>query len=174
MIENLINELNPYQYKDYIKVYFLKNFEEFKGNDTKNMGRVLIVLEVWIGKTTTGSIYKYILIRNNLRWDYWKSRQDIKRMIRIVEKLGIDNDGKDLSEEEFEKISSEKIVPRNILSKFRMVTWYPYDYDGSFNDRIDESEFEQDEDFKYSLKEIDKEVFEMFERKKQEFRDKYK
>lgn len=171
LFEELIDVLNPYQYRDYIKVKFIKNFDEFKAENSKYLGSVLIIVEVLIGKTTTGPIYKYILINNNLRWDYWKSRQDIKRMIRIVDKLDIYNSGFDLSNKEFEEISSERIVPKAILDRFRQVTWYPYDYDGSFNAQIDESEYEENRDFQESLKIIDREIKKMLENKKQEFRN---
>ncbi|MFK3903796.1 hypothetical protein [Bacillus safensis] len=166
----MIDEFNPYHYKKYIKVSFLKNFKEFRGDDTEYQGRVLVVVQIKIGKTTTGPIYKYILVRDNLRWDYRKSREDIKRMIRIVEQLGISNDGYDLSKTEFESISSEKVVPRNILENHIRITWYPYDYDGSYNNRIKEIEHEKDGDFKLSLKKIDNKSDEMLERKKQKFR----
>lgn len=165
----MIDEFNPYEYKNYIRVYFYKNFSEFEGDNTKYHGSVLVIIEILIGETTTGSIYKYILVKNNLRWDYRKSREDLKRLIRIVEKLGISNDGFDLSEIEFEALSSGKIVPTKIVKKFRMVSWYPYDYDGSFNERINKLEVEQNKEFKLSLKEIDKKIWGMLEKKKQEF-----
>ncbi|MEY2369865.1 hypothetical protein [Lysinibacillus capsici] len=126
---------------------------------------------VEIGKTTTGTVYKYILINANLRWDYWKSREDIKRMIRIVERLSIYNDGYDISDTEFNEIASEKVIPRAILDKFRMVTWYPYDFDGSFNERINELEYEKSEVFQESLKNIDEIISEILEDKIQKFRN---
>ncbi|MNP15047.1 hypothetical protein D3C76_1073870 [compost metagenome] len=92
-------------------------------------------------------------------------------MIRIVDKLDIYNSGFDLSNKEFEEISSERIVPKAILDRFRQVTWYPYDYDGSFNAQIDESEYEENRDFQESLKIIDREIKKMLENKKQEFRN---
>ncbi|MFT9817786.1 hypothetical protein [Lysinibacillus sp. NPDC056185] len=166
LFEDLIDEYNPYDYKSFIKVSFFKNFEEFKGDSTDDNAKVLIVVELLIGKTTTGPIYKYILVQDNLFWSYKKSRHDLKRMIRIVEQLGIPNDGYDLSDKEFIEIVSKKVVPRNILNKFRQVTWYPYDFNGSINHLINELEYENDLEFKESLKVIDMEIQEMIEDKK--------
>lgn len=155
LLENLIDEVDSYSYRHSIRVSFYKNFKNFEGDESTYNARVIIVVKVKIGKTTTGSVYKYIMIEDNLRWDYWKSRQDIKRIIRILERFRIPNDGYDLTDSEIDEITSLKIVPRAILEKFRMVTWYPYDYDGTFNERINELEYETSKEFQNSLKAVD-------------------
>jgi hypothetical protein len=171
LFSKLIDELNVYSYRDSLHVYFLKNFEEFKGDKYGETEKadVIVIVSVKIGKTTTNSVEKYILITSNLRWDYWKSRQDIKRMIRIVEKLDIGMSGYDISIKEYNALQSSQVVPRAILKGKNRVTWYPYDYDGSHNDRIDKVEYEPDEEFYESLKRIDKNIAQMINEK----RDKY-
>ncbi|MFK4464635.1 hypothetical protein [Bacillus sp. RC252] len=173
LLSKLIDEYPVYAYKKYIEVYFLKTFKEFKGDSSGEGGvaDVLVIVSVKIGNTTTNSVNKYILITPHLRWDYWKSRHDIKRMIRIADKLDITTMGYDISESEYCEISSREVVPRAILNRKRM-TWYPEDYDGSFNDRIDEIEYEHSKSFQDSLRSIDDKIYEMLEEKRQQFKQK--
>ncbi|MBJ8085070.1 hypothetical protein JDS82_28565 [Bacillus cereus group sp. N14] len=171
LFNKLIDEFTVYDYKDYLRVYFLKTFKDFNGDKSGEEGiaEVIIIVSVQIGETHTNAVNKYILITANLSWDYEKSRQDIKRMIRIADKLRIDTRGFDISKDEYQEIASGKVVPRAILSKKR-ITWYPEDYNGSFNDRIDEIEYEHSESFQDSLRSIDDKVDEMLEEKRQQFK----
>ncbi|TKI55220.1 hypothetical protein E8L90_07040 [Brevibacillus antibioticus] len=167
LFSKLIDELNVYRYRDSLHVYFLKNFDKFKGDKYGETEKadVIVIVSVKIGKTTTNSVEKYILITQNLRWDYWNSRQDVKRMIRIVDKLKISMTGYDISIEEYNAIGSAEVVPRAILKQKKRVTWYPYDYDGSHNDRIDKVEYEPDNEFYESLKWIDESIAQMINEK---------
>lgn len=171
LLSKLIDEFTVYDYKKYIEVYFLKTFKDFKGDNSGEGGiaDVLVIVSVEIGNTTTNSVNKYILITPNLRWDYGKSRHDIKRMIRIAEKLGITTRGYDISESEYYEIGSREVVPRATILNQKRVTWYPEDYDGSFNDRIDEIEYEHSKLFQESLRNIDDKICEILEEKRQQF-----
>jgi len=174
LLSKLIDEFTVYDYRDSLHVSFLKTFDEFKSDKSgeKGIANVIVIVSVKIGKTTTNSVKKYILITNNLRWDYWRSRQEIKRMIRVVDKLGISMSGYDISVEEYNEIGSAQVVPRTLLNQKIRVTWYPYDYDGSHNDRIDKIENETNKQFYESLKEIDENVTEMLRKKREELRNK--
>ncbi|MBM6770844.1 hypothetical protein [Bacillus cereus] len=170
LFSKLIDEFTVYGYKDYLQVYFLKTFEDFKGNSSGKgrIAEVMVIVSVEIGNTTTNSVNKYILITPNLRWDYEKSRYDIKRMIRIADRLDIRTMGYDISESEYYEIGSGQVVPRDILNR-KKLTWYPEDYDGSFNDRIAEVEYEHNKLFQDSLRSIDNKICEMLEEKRQQF-----
>ncbi|MBP2110504.1 hypothetical protein [Paenibacillus silagei] len=171
LFSKLIDEFNVYGYKDSIHVYFLKTFGKFKGDKSGEEGTadVIVVVSVKIGETTTNIIEKYILVTRNLRWDYWKSRQDIKRMIRTVDKLGIRMCGYDISMDEYKEIVSAQVVPRAILNKKKSATWHPYDYDGTRNKKIDEVEYEPDKQFYESLKEIDDIISKMIDEKREQY-----
>lgn len=170
LFSKLIDEVPVYGYKQYLEVYFLKTFKDFKGDKSGGNGRadVLVIVSVKIGNTTTNDVNKYILITPNLSWDYEKSRHDIKRMIRIADRLGLTTIGYDISENEYYEIGSGEVVPEAILKQKRP-TWYPYDYDGSFNDRIEEVEYEHSKTFQESLRGIDDKICEMLEEKRQQF-----
>jgi hypothetical protein len=73
--------------------------------------------------------------------------------------------GYDVSMEEYNAIQSAQVVPRTILDQKNSVTWYPYDYDGSHNDRIDKVEYEPDKEFYESLKSIDENIAQMINEK---------
>ncbi|SFR27805.1 MULTISPECIES: hypothetical protein [unclassified Paenibacillus] len=169
LFSRLIDELSIYSYRDALHVYFLKTFDDFKSDQSGEEGKanVIVIVSIKIGNTTTNSVERYILIPHNLRWDYWKSRQDIKRMIRIVDKLDIRMSGYDISIDEYNEIGSAQVVPRALLNQKRgVVTWYPYDYDGTINGRINKAEYELDKQFCESLEEIDETISKLIDGKR--------
>jgi hypothetical protein len=172
IFDKIIEEYGIYKYKNVTDVYFLKTFKQFLGEKTKGYDSddadVIAIIGINIGNNQTPIVHKYILITSNLRWDYWKSRQFIKKMIRVVDSLNIRIHGYDISREQFDEIASCKVVPRSILENCRQVTWYPEDYNGSNNSIIDKLEYEVNEDFQDALVSIDNAISKLLEEKRDE------
>lgn len=166
LLSKLIDKYGIYTYKEFVGVRCLKVFEEFKADKTIEKSEVIVVIIEKVGDTSTSSIYKYSFTDGNLRWNYGKSRRDIKKMIRIIEKFGIYNVGYDITYGEYERIMSLEVVPRNILDSKKSVTWYPYDFDGTNNDRIDHLENEDNNRFREEFINIDKRISRILEDKK--------
>ncbi|WP_088227385.1 hypothetical protein [Desulfosporosinus sp. FKB] len=172
LLSDIIDEVGIYnQYNSKIHVYALKDFKDFKADKTTYNGRVLFIIEVQIGETSTGPIHKYIPIGNDFRWDYFKSRWDIKRMIAICDAFGIYMHGYDLPKETLERLGYD-LFPFSLLKKLHQYTWYPDDCISN-GSHMDDLEKEDLKNVFYDLQKYRTKIYDLLQKKKDDFRKKH-
>lgn len=169
IISNLIDEVGLYDYKSEIEVIVLKNFNKLKADDTKGRTKISFVVRVKIGETSTNWVFKYIIIRANLYWDYCKSRRDAKKMIAICESFGLDISGYDVSENIITWLGYRDNFPHKVIENLRGITWYPDDY-GTSNYRIDPREVEDNKRIADEIKKVKKDVAKVLKEKREQYK----
>lgn len=173
IISRLIDEVGVYgNYEFKIHVYALKDFGELKGDKTEPHSRILFVIRVCIGQTSTGNIYKYLLINNNLKWDYWKSRFDAKKIIAICKAFNLYVDGYDIPKLTLGYLGYDNLFPHKVIRSVTLggFTWYPEDYI-SFNEHhhvLENKDLELD-NLKEDIENIRKSIHKQIHDKKMNF-----
>jgi len=76
------------------------------------------------------TIYRYYPIQTDWKWDYWRTRFQIKSLFSLFETSNtyINFNGRTVTIEELDIISSQNNCPDEILRDKTQNTWYPYDY----------------------------------------------
>lgn len=166
LFSKLIDKYSVYTYKENIEVRCLRTFDKFKADETGDNSYIVVIIIEKVGKTSTSTIYKYKFTDGNLRWAYEKSRKEIKKIFRIIEKFDIYNVGYDIDIQEYEEIMSLSVVPKKILDSKRSVSWYPDDFDGTSNDRIDRLEQDDNSRYRDEFINIDKRITQILEDKR--------
>lgn len=124
IISSLVDEVGLYNIRSDIQMFITKDFSTLEADRSNSNGRITFILAVKIGKSSSGEIFRYILINDNLFWSYHKSRHDVKRMIAICDAFGIVIHGFDLSRETVDQIGQNNVFPHKILKKLLGYTWY--------------------------------------------------
>lgn len=149
LLKELRDELGEREWKHKLDVLFIKGFNEFSNNRNISDSNILIVLKVRIGTTTTENIFKYIFIRDNMPWNYWKSRHDLKCLMKVVISMNISSIGYTVAEEDYKKISSCKVVPKEILDKsININRWF-------IDDIFEYSDEEENEKYERQLEKVE-------------------
>ena len=121
----LLVELNK-QYKNELNVYMFKN-----GHLNPNKyGRtfVMFLFQIPIKPINGHMVYKYIPITTNWDWGYWRTRYQIKSIIYFMNRLNINIDGYDLSDD-YTQLAGGYVFPETVTNKLLLgYTWYPEDY----------------------------------------------
>jgi hypothetical protein len=120
-----------------LKMEHQNNLRVIAYKDVKNLNaeedhpqnvNLLIVIPAF--KLDDKFIMKYIPTWTHWDWGYWRSRYQLKSIIRLCQKkLKLTFDGHNLSTQKMTELSSGKVFPKNILDNVPIgYTWYPDDY----------------------------------------------
>lgn len=142
-ISRFINDMYvlKQKYNSDLKLYMFKNGELSREDIFEKY--ITIVVECPIKKLDDNIIFKYIPIYTNWDWGYWRTRYQLKSIICICEKLGIDIEAYDMEIDNMYKISGGLICPKLEIDRIKTSrVWYPADYitDGCSGKEIDELE----------------------------------
>jgi len=120
----------------------LDDFDNENKSDEQNL---YLIIRTPITQLYKKTIYKYYHIETNWKWNYWRTRFQIKSIFRIFEQvLNIMTiNGKTLTKEELIEISNRNNCPDKILRNKTQNTWYPYDYATTKDENYEAKDLEE-------------------------------
>ncbi len=94
------------------------------------------------------TIYRYYSIQTDWKWNYWRTRYQIKSLFNLFETPNsyIDFNGRTVTKDELEIISNRNHCPDNIIRNQRQNTWYPHDYSTEIDNNSMALELEETQD----------------------------
>lgn len=103
---------------------------DFNYLEENNHQPLYILIRTPVTTIFNKTIYRYYPIQTNWKWDYWKTRFQIKSLFNLFETPNtyINFNGRTVTMEELDIISSQDNCPDEILRDKIQNTWYPYDY----------------------------------------------
>lgn len=103
---------------------------DFNYLDEKNHQPLYVLIRTPLITMFDKTIYRYYPIHTDWKWDYWKTRYQIKSLFNLFETTNnyIDFNGRTVTMDELDIIASRNNCPDEIIRNQRQNTWYPYDY----------------------------------------------
>ncbi len=124
---------------------FAVRSDDFNFLEKERHQQLYIILRSPITDLYKNTIYRYYHIDTDWKWDYWRSRYQVKSIFRLFETPNnyLNIDGKTLTDNEIEIISDRNSCPDKIIRNKIMNTWYPYDYSTKPNENVNALELEE-------------------------------
>ncbi len=122
---NLVLDIKFIKEKN-VEAYFLKS-TELDCNSERNQ-RLTLFLRYQITTVDEHPIYRYIPVGREWDWGWEKSRYEFKHIIYFFEKLGVDNQGYEVSSSVISNLIFGAMFPGKIIENRGKSVWYPDDY----------------------------------------------
>lgn len=167
-INNLITFVtDKHRDNEKIKGFVLKEKTLNKNNDENQS--VFVVFRTPVGQLYgyNKTIYKYYPIATDWKWNYWKTRCQLKSIFYLSDKYNqfLELNGVHIkNDKDFEMVTSLNFCPHKIIEEnTKPYSWYPYDYVTNKNQNIHALEIDEIERIIDYIK--DNKYIDYFERK---------